>query len=155
VEQKEKKNEEKGERGQQSVAFEGAQVRRPAREKGGGLGLGTTWRGKWGRERGPRHGGGSLGGRHRPSAGWHGWRRCRATGEGGGAGAERTRAADKQDRAMSGPGGQWLGVGGSEREWGSTARGADRWARQNSAAQFSSKSNKKYSKWIQNSANFD
>jgi hypothetical protein len=43
-------------------------------------------------------------------------------------------------------------------EWGSVARGADRQARQHSAAWFGFKPNKKHSKWfkrIQNSPKFD
>jgi hypothetical protein len=57
------------------------------------------------------------------------------TEEGGGARAMLARAADRRDRATTGPSGQRLGVGGSEREQGSVAIGADRWARQHSAGQ--------------------
>jgi hypothetical protein len=53
--------------------------------------------------------------------------------EGGGAWETLARAADRRDRATTGPSGQRLGAGGSERERGSVARGADRQARQHSA----------------------
>jgi hypothetical protein len=36
------------------------------------------------------------------------------------------RAAGRRGQATTGPGGQRLGAGGSEREWGNAARGADR-----------------------------
>jgi hypothetical protein len=52
--------------------------------------------------------------------------------------------ADRQDWATSGPDGQRLGAGGSERERGSAERGAERWAWQHSATRFGSKPNQKY-----------
>jgi hypothetical protein len=106
------------------------------------------WRGKTGRGSGVRHRmdgktgkregagagatGDSSGDQHQPSAGGHGWRRCRATGEGDGA------RVTWRERLIGGTGDSesWWPAAVCEREWGSTARGADRWARQHSAAWF-------------------
>jgi hypothetical protein len=66
-----------------------------------------------GEERGgPGRGGDSSGDWHRPPAGGHGRRRCRATGVGGGARVTLARVADMRDRAAMGPDGQRLGAGG-------------------------------------------
>jgi hypothetical protein len=46
-----------------------------------------------------------------PPAIRHGWRRCCMTEEGGGAWAMLARAADRQDRATTGPGGAAVGCG--------------------------------------------
>jgi hypothetical protein len=77
------------------------------------------------------------------------WLRAAPTAVGGaclaGAGCEQGRtaacvtrngAADRWGRATLGPGGSGWGAGGSASERGSTARCADRWSRQHSAARF-------------------
>jgi hypothetical protein len=105
---------------------------------------------------GPRRGGGWLGRSASAPDQWEGRRSHRVTGEGGGA-----RAANRHDRVTSGPSGQRLGAGGSERERGNVTRGADRWARLHSAGRFDFKpiqTKSKYSKrfkQIQNSPNID
>jgi hypothetical protein len=109
----EKERGRKGETGRRSAPFYGGSAAW-AERKGAGD---------------PGAAGDSSGGRHQPPAG--GRRCCRVTGEGDGA-----RAADRRDRTTSGPGGQRLGAGGSEREQGSVAWGTDRWARQDNAARF-------------------
>jgi hypothetical protein len=65
----------------------GGPVARAERKMGaGGPGFSAAWRGKTGeREGAPDAVGDSSGGRHWPPSGGRGWRRCRATGEGGGA----------------------------------------------------------------------
>jgi hypothetical protein len=55
--------------------------------------------------------GGSLGSWHRPPTGVRGRHHCRATGEGAGGRVTLVRAADRRDRATTGPGGQRLGAG--------------------------------------------
>jgi hypothetical protein len=64
-------------------------------------------------------------------------------------------AADRWGWATSGPDGSGQSAGERASERGNVAQGADRWARQHSAAQFSFKPNQKYFKRIQNSLNFD
>jgi hypothetical protein len=64
-----------------------------------------------------RRGEGALrSGRQWPPAVRRGRRCCCVTEEGGGARAMLAQAADRRDRATTGPSGQRLGVGGSERE---------------------------------------
>jgi hypothetical protein len=90
------------------------------RGKAGGPGVSTVWSEGSGEEiGGPECSRGQL---RRPTSAPGRW-----------AQATLARAADRRDRATTGPGGQRLGVGGSEREWGSAVRGADRRAWQHSA----------------------
>jgi hypothetical protein len=122
--------------GWRSTPFYGGSAAQ-AESKGAGVRGSAPRGGENGEERGASGKvGNSSGGRHRPPAGGCGWRRCRVTGEGGGARATWARAVDKRDRATSVPGGQRLGAGGSETKQGSAVRGADRRARQHSAARF-------------------
>jgi hypothetical protein len=114
--------------------------RRGRQRRGGGPRFDAAWRGK--RRRGPgfddmdRHGTNAMA----PGCSNSGGRACLA-----GAGCEQGRtaacvtrngAADRWGRATLGPGGSGWGAGGSANELGSTARCADRWARQHSAARF-------------------
>jgi hypothetical protein len=87
AERTEKKNGERGaEVGGRRLLFNGS-VARAERKKGAGGSQGSALHGgENGEERGgPSRSVGQLGGRHRPTAGRHGRRCCRAIGEGGGA----------------------------------------------------------------------
>jgi hypothetical protein len=117
-----KKNGEK--RGAGSTVALMAARWRGRRGKGSrGPGFGVTWMGKWGRERGPRRGGGQL---EQPTIAPG--RRARVAPlphdrGGGGTRATRAREAGRRDQVTSGPSGQRLGVGGSERERGNGGSG--------------------------------
>jgi hypothetical protein len=93
-------------------------------EKGaGGPGFGVTWMGKWGRERGPRRGGGQL---EQPTIAPGRWARVAPLPHDRGGGrtrATRARETGRRDQVTSGPSGQRLGVGGSERERGNGGSG--------------------------------
>jgi hypothetical protein len=100
-------------------------------------------------------------GQHQPPADRRAWGwRCGTTGEGGGARATLAREADRRDRETMVPDGQRLGAGGSERERGTMAQGANRRAWQHSASRpgFKHSSNRlkqfKRFKRIQNCPNF-
>jgi hypothetical protein len=126
-----KKNREEGKQGRLSVAFEGTWVCGAAREKGGG----SAWR-RVGQEKegeGPAPRSAARSDRQWPPAVGRGRRCCCVTGEGGGVRVTLARAGDRRDWATTGPSRQRLGAGGSERERGSVARGADQRARQHSA----------------------
>jgi hypothetical protein len=117
----EEKNREEGKRGRRPTTFEGARVHGAAREKGGGR-LGAVWGQEKERRGGPCIAVGSVE-RLVAGPGHRAWRRrCCAIEESGGARATLAREADRRDQATTGPGGQRLGVGGSERERGSTVR---------------------------------
>jgi hypothetical protein len=121
-----------------------------ARHRGkgqGGPGFSAAWRGKRGRERGPDAVGDSSAGRWARAAPLprdRGGRRARVT---------RARAANRRDRASSGLSGN-DGVRERVREWGSAARGADRWARQHSATWFGFKPIQTESKIFQTDSKF-
>jgi hypothetical protein len=99
----------KGDRGRRWLLWQPGGAGRE--EKGAaGPGFGAVWRGKTGeREGAPCAAGDSSDGQHRPPAGGHRWRRFRGTGEGGGARATRSQAADRRDQATSGA--RWAAAG--------------------------------------------
>jgi hypothetical protein len=142
VEQMEKKNGEKGERGRWPDGFLWRPGGAGGEEKGAG-GPGSAPHGgrEQGRERGPRarSGGTSRATGIGPWPTGAGSAVVARQGRAAGHGSLDARVADRRGRATSGPGGQRRGVGGSEREQGSVARGADRRAGQHSASRFGSK----------------
>jgi hypothetical protein len=102
---------ERGERGagRQPAPFCGGSVVRQRGKGEGGPGVDAVWRGKWGRERGPRCRGGQLGW----PASTHG-RRARAATLWRDRGGQRTRVTRCTSDCQTGSGGngaQWVAMG--------------------------------------------